>query len=101
MSRTGATGSGVSVSGHFLEVRPPERLVYTWRWEGAFAEMPETLVTRELCGSDNETSLTLHHDNFADLGLRQQHRSAWISACDRLDRLVTPSAVLPDRAAAL
>src|SRR2546429_9729559 len=94
MSRAGATGGGGSVSGHFLEVRPPERLVYTWRWEGAFAEMPETLVTLELRGSDNETLLTLHHDNFTDLGVRQQHRSGWLSACDRLDRLVTPSAVV-------
>jgi uncharacterized protein YndB with AHSA1/START domain len=48
MSRTGTAGAGVSVSGHFLEVRPPERLVYTWRWEGAFAEMPETLVTLDI-----------------------------------------------------
>jgi uncharacterized protein YndB with AHSA1/START domain len=101
MSRTGATGAGVSVSGHFLEVKPPERLVYTWRWEGAFAEMPETLVTLELSGTDNETLLTLHHDNFTDLGLRHQHRSGWLSACDRLDRLVTLPAVPHDRAAAL
>jgi uncharacterized protein YndB with AHSA1/START domain/DNA-binding transcriptional ArsR family regulator len=101
MSRAGSAGSGVSVRGQFLEVRPPERLVYTWRWEGAFAEMPETLVTLELRGSDHETLLTLHHDNFADPGLRQQHRSGWMAACDRLDRLVTPPAVLPDRAAAL
>ena len=36
MSRAGSAGSVVSVSGRFLEVRPPERLVYTWRWEGAF-----------------------------------------------------------------
>jgi len=42
--------------------------------------MPETLVTLELRGSDNETLLTLHHDNFTDLGLRQQHRSGWVSA---------------------
>ena len=49
MSRANAR---VSVNGEFLEVRPPERLVYTWRWEGAFAEMPETLVTLELRGSD-------------------------------------------------
>ena len=91
----------VSVSGQFLEVRPPERLVYTWRWEGAFAEMPETLVTLELQGSDDETHLTLHHDNFADAGIRQQHRSGWMAACDRLDRVVTPTAVMPHRAAAL
>jgi uncharacterized protein YndB with AHSA1/START domain len=100
MSRAESSGSEVSVSGRFFEVRPPERLVYTWRWEGAFAEMPETLVILELRGSENETLLTLHHDNFTDPGLRQQHRSAWISACDRLDRLVTPPAALHDRPAA-
>jgi uncharacterized protein YndB with AHSA1/START domain len=100
MSRAGSVDVGISVSGQFLEVRPPERLVYTWRWEGAFAGMPETLVTLELQGSGNETLLTLRHDNFVDPGLRHQHRSAWISACDRLDHLVTPAMPLQDRPAA-
>src|SRR6516225_10239331 len=45
MVRSGDPGPGVSVGGRFLEIRPPEHLVYTWRWEGAFDEMPETLVT--------------------------------------------------------
>ena len=97
MSRANAR---VSVNGEFLEVRPPERLVYTWRWEGAFAEMPETLVTLELRGSDNETRLTLHHDHFADPGIRQQHRSGWMAACDRLNRVVTEPAALSDPVAA-
>ena len=100
MVRAGDAGPGVSVSGQFLEVRPPERLIYTWRWEGAFAGMPETLVTLELSGSENETLLTLRHDNFTDTGLRQQHRSGWIAACDRLDRAMTPPAALRDRPAA-
>ena len=100
MVRAGDAGPGASVSGQFLEVRPPERLVYTWRWEGAFAGMPETLVTLELNGSENETLLTLRHDNFTDTGLRQQHRSGWIAACDRLDRAMTPPAALRDRPAA-
>ena len=99
MSRAGNT-AGVSVGGHFLEVRPPERLVYTWRWEGAFPEMPETIVILELRGSESETLLTLRHENFADLGLRQQHRSGWIAACDRLDRLVTPAQALHTRSLA-
>ena len=96
----GDAGPGVSVAGQFLEVRPPERLVYTWRWEGAFTGMPETLVTLELRGSETETLLTLRHDNFTDAALRQQHRSGWIAACDRLDRAMTPSRVLHDRPAA-
>jgi len=81
-------GKSVSVSGVFLEVKPPERLVFTWQWNGAFAEMPETLVTVELRGSENETLLTLRHANFADPAIRQQHRSAWIAACNRLDLLM-------------
>jgi uncharacterized protein YndB with AHSA1/START domain len=97
MSRAGAR---VSVNGEFLEVRPPERLVYTWRWEGAFAEMPETLVTLLLRGSADQTLLTLHHDNFADAGIRQQHRSGWMAACDRLNRVVNAPAALSDRVAA-
>jgi uncharacterized protein YndB with AHSA1/START domain len=101
MARAGSVGAGVSVGGRFLEVRPPERLVYTWRWEGAFAEMPETLVTLELRGSSNETLLTLRHDGFSESGWRQQHRSGWMSACDRLDQAVTPPAPPLQRTAAL
>jgi len=82
----------LAVSGRFLEVQPPERLVYTWRWEGAFAEMAETQVTLELQRSENETLLVLWHENFADPAIREQHRTGWIAACNRLDRLVTPSA---------
>jgi uncharacterized protein YndB with AHSA1/START domain len=100
MSRADNADARVSVGGRFLEVKPPERLVYTWRWEGAFTEMPETLVTLELRGSGDETLLTLLHDNFSELGVRQQHRSGWIAACDRLDRAMRPPAELHDRPAA-
>ena len=80
----------VAVRGEFLEVTPPRRLVYTWIWEGAFAEMAPTLVTVEIDGSPDETLLTLRHENFVDPGTRHQHRTGWIAACNRLDRLVTP-----------
>jgi uncharacterized protein YndB with AHSA1/START domain len=99
MNRT-AGGAPVAVAGQFLEVDPPERLVYSWCWEGAFTEMPETLVSLELQGSAEETLLTLRHEKFADLALRSQHRSGWLSACDRLNRLVTPPAMLGERPAA-
>ena len=107
MSRVGGGGT-VTVRGQFVEVRPPERLVYTWRWEGVFAQMPETLVTVELRGevrgergtAEDETVLTLRHENFADFAIRQQHRSGWIAACDRLDEMLTPVAVPLERPAA-
>ena len=85
-------GERVAVSDEFLEVAVPRRLAYTWRWENAFPETPETVVTVEFDGSDSETVPTVRHDNFDDLGTRHQHRSGWIAACNRLDRLVTPTA---------
>ncbi|MGE5269891.1 MAG: SRPBCC family protein [Thiohalocapsa sp.] len=80
----------VAVVGEFLDVQPPYRLVYTWRWEGAFPELPPTLVTLELQPSEGETLLVLRHVNFADAALREQHRTGWIAACNRLDFAVTP-----------
>jgi uncharacterized protein YndB with AHSA1/START domain len=90
MRRT-VDGRTVAVRGQFLAIEQPTRLVFTWRWEGAFAEMPETLVTLELSGTQHDTLLTIRHEHFVDAGARQQHRSGWIAACDRLDRLVTPA----------
>lgn len=95
-----AGGAPVAVSGQFVEVDPPDRLVYTWCWEGAFTEMPPTLVSLQLEGSAKETLLTLRHENFADAALRHQHRSGWISACDRLDRLVAAPKMLGAQPAA-
>lgn len=88
MTRNGSVDDGVAVSGRFIEVRSPDCLVYTWQWEGAFTDMPETRVTLELQGSSDETLLTLRHEGFSEPGSRQQHRSGWMSACDRLNRKV-------------
>ena len=84
--RWAGVGAEVCVSGHFLEVSPPERLRYSWRWEGAFEGMPETLVTVEFAEAAGGTELTLRHENFADGADRQRHRAGWIAACNRLDR---------------
>src|SRR3954447_22162588 len=89
MRRIGG-GERVAVCGEFLEVTPSRRLVYTWKWDGAFAEMAPTLVTVEIDGSEDGTFLTLRHGNFGDLGIRNQHRTGWIAACNRLDQLLMP-----------
>lgn len=90
MRRAGA-GSRISVCGHFLEVQPPERLKFTWRWEGAFELMPETVVTVEFLEFAGGTELTLRHENFADREVGWQHRSGWIAACARLDQALARS----------
>jgi uncharacterized protein YndB with AHSA1/START domain len=89
--RRPAGGAEIGMHGRFIEVLPPCRLVYTWRWEGAFAGMPETRVTVELVRVAAGTELTLRHEHFADAGIRHQHRSGWLIACERLDRALSRS----------
>lgn len=85
-------GDPVAVCGQFLVVEPPLRLVFTWRWDGAFPELPETTVTLSLRGSEDDTVLILSHTNFVAPEPRQQHRTGWVAACNRLDRLLAPPA---------
>ncbi len=47
------------VTGEFKEIRPPERLVYTWGWLEGAGRGPETLVTLTFASGDGGTDLTL------------------------------------------
>ena len=73
----------LSVFGTFLEVRPAAKLVYTWMWDGAFPDMPETRVTVEFHPVPDGTELVLQQ---AKLDLRHctRHLGGWLGACDRL-----------------
>jgi len=42
------------VAGEYLAVEPPNRLVFTWKWDG---ETDETLVSVELTPNDAGTEL--------------------------------------------
>lgn len=70
--------------GAFREVTAPERLVYTWSWEGAHAEMGETLVTVEFRTAGQSTEVILTHELFPDEATRDEHVKGWSSCLDRL-----------------
>jgi uncharacterized protein YndB with AHSA1/START domain len=72
-------------SGSFLEVRPPERLVFTWGWE----ERPDlppgsTTVEIDLVADGDGTRLTLRHRHLPGVGAVEQHRAGWAHYLDRL-----------------
>ena len=68
------------VIGEYREVRPPEKLVFTWRWlEGADAG-PETLVTLDFAAREGGTELTLLHSGFATPEASRGHESGWASS---------------------
>ncbi|HWZ85237.1 MAG TPA: SRPBCC domain-containing protein [Thermoanaerobaculia bacterium] len=80
-----------SIWGAYKEVRPPERLVYTWTWkhDAGFGE-PEgdTLVTVEFRERGKETELVLTHERFTSAQARKEHAGGWKSCLDRFEKVV-------------
>ena len=80
-----AKGEEFHVTGTYREVRPPERLVYTWRWDGTAHDAPdETLVTVEFEASGATTLLHLTHERFPDADARSRHGLGWNGVLDSL-----------------
>lgn len=74
------------VGGVYREIRPPERLVFSWAWESAPER--ESLVTVELKGKGGQTELTLTHEQFADAEARDKHEQGWNGCLDRLPKAI-------------
>jgi uncharacterized protein YndB with AHSA1/START domain len=77
----------VTVHGRFLEIQPPRRLVYTWRWDGMFPDMRETIVTVEFRAVTGGTELALRQ-GVLELPMCGRHLSGWLVACGRLAEVV-------------
>ncbi len=75
------------LSGTYREVRPPERLVYTWRWE-AQPDLGETLVTVEFREVDDSTEVVLTHAFFPTEKARDDHNKGWNGCLDRLAKVL-------------
>jgi len=73
--------------GKIQEVKPHERLAYTWSWEGG--EMGDTLVTWELSERDGGTELVLTHDRFPNEEATAQHTKGWTSMFGRLEGILS------------
>ncbi|MGW0749077.1 SRPBCC family protein [Streptomyces sp. NPDC002587] len=79
--------------GEFLEVEPPERLSYTFRWEDPDPEDRETTVTlslREIGGTS--TALGVAQGDFATERRRALHEEGWTQSLDKLEKLMSSDA---------
>ena len=75
------------VGGVYKEIMPPERLVFTWQWESADPNEPETLVTVEFHEGAGDTEVVLKHELFTDITQRDKHGEGWAGCLDHLERL--------------
>ena len=76
--------------GRYLEVAPPERLVYTLAWENVPLG-PETLVTVEFRDADGQTDVVLVQERVGTTRGRVGHKAGWSVSFRRLGRLVNSS----------
>ena len=75
------------LSGAYREIRPPEKLAFTWTWEGD-PDFGETLVTVELFARGQSTELVLTHERLANRGWRDRHATGWNGCFDMLTELL-------------
>jgi uncharacterized protein YndB with AHSA1/START domain len=80
-------GGNVHVAfGEYREVKPPEKLVYTWAWEDG--SVTDTLVTVEFRDLGRETEVILTHERFTSTDWRDKHSEGWTGCLARLEKLV-------------
>lgn len=80
-------GSVHLLRGEYLEIEPPRRLVYTYRWE-TIPDAPDTVVEIDLRERDGGTELRLVHSGFEAGETADDHRGGWESCLDRLAKLL-------------
>ena len=95
--REGFTYRGYGV---FREVKPPEKLVFTWAWEqipppknkSDEIDHSESLVTVQLLARGNSTEMIFTHEKFVNAKERDSHQQGWDGCFDVLDKALAASA---------
>jgi uncharacterized protein YndB with AHSA1/START domain len=75
-----------TVAGVYTEVRRPDRLAYTWRWEqeaGDITGSQETLVEVDFVGDGDATTVVLTHSRFENDAVRDHHAQGWAAVLEK------------------
>jgi len=83
-----AGGSPLLITGEFLVVQPPDKLVYTWRFELPRPE--ETLVTVEFRSLGDATEVLVTHEHSSE-EMGPSAEAGWNAALERLASLLGQS----------
>jgi uncharacterized protein YndB with AHSA1/START domain len=70
--------------GEYVEVEPPSRLAYTFRWEPPDADDRENVARIALRERDGATEVALTHGPFATEARRELHKAGWADTLSRL-----------------
>jgi uncharacterized protein YndB with AHSA1/START domain len=77
-------GEVFHVTGEFVDVDPPRRLSFTFRYEEPAADDVDSLVVLVLASTEGGSEIALAHGPFATEERRELHRTGWTESCERL-----------------
>ena len=81
-------GEAFHLSGEFLEVHPPGRLSFTFRWDEPDPDDCETVVVLSLDAVGGATTVSLSQGEFATAGRLELHREGWADSFDKLNAVL-------------
>src|SRR4051794_19413544 len=84
-------GDSADMVGRYLEISPPERLVFTMGWERfptVQMDIESSTVTVELHEHNGDTELVLTHERQPSRRIRSFHSYGWRGSLKKLDRLL-------------
>jgi len=77
-------GETLFLCGEFIEVRKPEKLVYTWAWEEDDGPGHQSQVTLNCKTRGKNTDVVLTQERLADAESRDAHVEGWTGSFERL-----------------
>lgn len=81
-------GAAFHLAGEFLEIEPPQRLAYTFRWEEPVPDDRETVAVLGLRATNDGSRVSLRQAGFATEERVALHRSGWTDSFDKLRELL-------------
>ncbi|PTT62390.1 SRPBCC family protein [Arthrobacter sp. HMWF013] len=83
-------GEPFHLSGEYLEIDPPWRLVYTFNWEEPTPDDGETVVDLSLGSAGSGTRLVLSQGPFLTEERLALHRDGWTESFEKLRTVTDP-----------
>jgi uncharacterized protein YndB with AHSA1/START domain len=80
-------GNVHTVSGSYQEIKPPEKVVFTWKWEGE-ASPEASLVTVEFYDLGNSTEVAITHERLPNIEERDKHAHGWNGCLEQLAKFI-------------
>jgi uncharacterized protein YndB with AHSA1/START domain len=75
--------------GEYIEVTPPERLVFTWIWDGHEGHEGSQLIEVEFTDrGDGTTTVVVTNRGLSDEGSKESHRRGWQGSLANLERVL-------------